>query len=235
MTTGGNSLNFSGKSNVAALGVGAVVVLAVVGGVAVGSATTAGGPTGEADGNAVGAQDGSKPAVSINQTVQAMEVAQNRTNGTVVGTQLKKEGNTALDEGNLVYEVDVLQADGTHLSVDVDAANGTVIGVESEGKSKEFFESVFGNQDEVPDESLDVSTLRPATDAVQIAVNNTQSDEPTGRRTVTEVELEFQNDTLVYEVELEDVDGERRDVVVHAKKGQGGVITTEPQEGNDRD
>lgn len=174
-------------------------------------------------------QDGST-TITPEDAIRAIRVAQDRTNGTAVGLLLEREGETGIRNGTLVYEVDVLRADGRHLQVDVNARQGTVLEVEAAESADNFFEDLFGGEGQLPEEPPDVRTLRSAVEAVGIATNQTESPEATDYRRVAEVELQSMDGRLVYVVELLNANGERHDVVVPASKGEGGVITTQPTE-----
>jgi len=151
-----------------------------------------------------------------------MEAAANETadrNGTVVGAERgQTDGLLDFDDDEGVYTVDALLANGTHVEVAVDATNGSVVGTEEQEEG--FLNAVFG-EDEVPDEPLNRSAMHDAIEAVQFAQNETD-----GNATVTSVNLDRQDDTLVYEVQFR-ADDEERTVTVAALKDGGGVIETD--------
>lgn len=207
-----------------ALVLSGILAVGVVGGTAV-AAPTAAGPAPTDTGDALAdAQDDDlrNQTVSI---VEAMEAAANETadrNGTVVGAELgQTNGLLELGDGEeTVYTVDVLLANGTHVEVAVNATNGSVVGTESEEEG--FLEGIFG-EEEVPDESLNTSAMYNATEAVQLAQNETDAN-----GTVAAVNLaEEENETLVYEVQLLGPDDQQRTVTVAAMRDGGGVIETE--------
>ncbi|WP_170977191.1 PepSY domain-containing protein [Halorussus salinisoli] len=152
---------------------------------------------------------------------EAMAAAQNETedpNGTVVGAELGRSGGL-LDVGDdeNVYTVDVLLANGTHIAVAVNATNGSVVNREEE--STGFLEGIFG-EDDVPDRPINLSALYNATEAVELAQNATDAN-----GTVTSVSLSEQNeDMLVYEVQIEQAEGDEVTVVVDAMRDGEGVI-----------
>lgn len=165
-------------------------------------------------------------AVPPNRTTEAMRAVENRTNGTVVGAQLRGEGSGELQRSTFVYELDVLAANGTLLTAEVYAENATVIGVETANQSG-VLGDLFGSDDGVPDAARNASSLRSAAEVVGLAVNETDSART--NETVTEVELGTRNGSLVYTVTLLSPGGEPREIVVAARRGTGGVVTTDPQ------
>ena len=75
--------------------------------------------------------------------VEALRAAQNATNGTAVGTELTREGNvTDLERPTMIYEVDVLLANGTVLVADVNATDGRVRGVEQADSETGLFDEL---------------------------------------------------------------------------------------------
>jgi uncharacterized membrane protein YkoI len=215
-----------------------VVVLSAIAGASFGVAGT----------SAVQAEDDEQAAVV--SIVETMEAAENETRGTVVGAE--REGDFGILEGagegtpagveetppgaeggtvdpddlrSLQYSVDVLLDNGTQLDVSVNAANGSVVEVSEVGEG--FLADIFG-QDDVPDRPLNLSAMRSAIDAVELAQNETGATE-----TVTEVRLnerddiEGRDELLVYEVQLETAEGERTTVLVAAFEAEGDVIETE--------
>lgn len=222
----------SDQRTVVAVGIGVLLVTGVAGVGVLGAqaswstsrAPTVDGPPGvQSEGNESGA------TVTPNQTIEAMNAAENETNGTVVGAQLAGRGNGGLEQSTFVYELDVLTGNGTQLLAEVYAENATVIGVESANESDGVLGDLFGSDDELPDDARNLSSLRPATEAVRLAVNETGADR--ANRTVTEVSLGSRNDTRVYTVTLLEQNGDQREVVVAADEGEGGVVTTDPQNG----
>lgn len=193
-----------------------VLVCSVVGGVAAGSAAVT--APAETSDELPGGQDGAQnETISL---VEAMEAAANETadrNGTVVGAE-RGQTDGLLDFGDDdegVYTVDALLANGTHVEVAVNATNGSV--VDTEEQEEGFLEGIF-EEDEVPDEPLNLSAMHNATEAVQLAQNETDEN-----ATVASVNLDQQDDTLVYDIQFQ-VNDEERTVTVAALKDGGGVI-----------
>lgn len=169
--------------------------------------------------------DGNESVITSNQTVEAFQAVENRTNGTVFGARLSGEMSGDLDQSEFVYELDVLAENGSHLVAEVYAANATVAGVESTNDSDGFFANLFRSSDDVPDEARNTDELRSATDAVRLAANETDGE----NQTVTRVVLETRNDTLVYRVQQFESGGDRREVIVAATGDEDDVVTTDPQ------
>lgn len=222
------------RSTFAAVGVSVLLVVGAVTGAAVGGAAfdaEASGATPQSDAAAdsiIDAQDESdnNTTVPANQTVESMRAVENQTNGTVVGARLSGEGDGELTRSTFVYEFDVLADNGTRLVAEVYAGNQTVIGVEASNESDGFLSDLFGSDEGVPDEARNVSSLRSGIEAVQIAVNETETDR--ANVTVTDLTLGTRNESLVYTVTLFEQGGEPREIVVAAEKGADGVVTTDP-------
>lgn len=156
--------------------------------------------------------------------VQAMETAENETNGTAVGANLARKGNvTDLERPNRVYEVDVLLPNGTHLLADVNATDGSLQQVQSQEGENGLFQGLFGDEgDQLPEDRLNFDSIRSGTEAVEIARNETDEN-----RTVTAVELNSEDDQLRYVVETVSAEGIRENVVVAANPDEGDVLTTD--------
>lgn len=220
------------RGEVLSVGVGVLLVLSALGGVSQGSvASTAEASAGPAvDGPPFAVQEGENDTSNVTiPIVGAMETAQNETNGTSVGAELRRKGNlTELERPSLVYEVDVLAANGTHFVVDVNATDGSVRQVQMSDNETGFFENLLGDDEgEVPDRNVDLSAIRSGGDAVALIQNETD-----GNRTVATVELTSRNGTLVYDVELVTEEGARSTVSVAANPAEGGVLSNETTEEN---
>ena len=154
---------------------------------------------------------------------EAIAAAANRTvdpNATVVGAEFGQSGGILDfgDDAEGVYTVDVLMPNGTHVEVAVNATNGSVVRTQTQEEG--FLEGIFG-ENEVPDRPLNLSALYNASEAVQVAQNVTAAN-----ATVTAVNLNQRDGTLVYEVEVTAGEGEESTVVVDARQG-GSVIEVE--------
>lgn len=172
-----------------------------------------------------GAQNETNQTAETIPITEAIAAAENRTqnpNATVVGAELGQSGGGLLDFGDdaeSVYTVDVLLPNGTHIEVAVNATNGSV--VQTEEQQEGFLGDIFG-EDRVPEKPLNLSALFNASEAVELAQNETDAN-----GTVTAVNLGQRNQTLVYQVQIRQTGGEQMTVVVDAMKGGQGVITVE--------
>lgn len=229
-----------------ALGMGVLLVLsASITPVAAQSGATAGEdgarPVGDVTDATVGVQTESDAITAL----EAMETAQNETNGTVVGVQRKQANG---DSGTPAWEVKVVQGNRTGtgdsdvdrqlIAVNVHATNGTILGTETRTDEGGFFETDESTQGITVSNSLNLSTTRSAVNATRIALNKSGA----GNVTVREVRLTLREQgegnastpPLVYEIDVRNDAGQRVTVVVSARKGQEGVITVETeQDGGD--
>lgn len=225
------------RAGIVLVGVVVLLVAGAVGWGAIGTEST-GGDSPAADGERAELQDGgdgnetdgnqtdeNESVVTANQTIEAFQAVENRTNGTAFGARLSGEVGDDLDQSEFVYEVDVLADNGSHLVAEIYAANATVIGVESANDSDGVFAELFGSNDDVPDEARNTSELRSASDAVRLAANETDSE----NQTVTQVALETRDDELFYRVQQFEPGGERREVLVAATSDDEDAVTTDPQ------
>lgn len=213
------------RHKILAIVVAGIVGFSVVGGIGLSaaamSASTAPMDTGD---TLTGIQEGDGAQNQTVSLVAAMEVAANETatqNGTVVGAERgQSEGLLDFDDdGENVYTIDVLLANGTYLEVGVNATTGAVVATEEE--DDDFLDDIFGD-DDAPDESLNVSAMRTAIEAVQLVQNETDVN-----GTITEVELETDDGRPVYEVEIDQASDGDRTVVVAAVEDEGGIIETD--------
>ena len=222
---------------------GSVVVLGLSGGVAA-SATTANDALADVSpADVVAAQDeGGQDSETTqkgqqneaaregpqNETVpltEALEAAASETNGTVVGAELGQQDGGLLggDGGGLVYSVDALLDNGTHVEARVNATNGSVVQVQQVDDG--FLRDIFG-EDTVPEDPIDLSATYNATEAVELARSETDTN-----GTATRVSLSSRNDTFVYEVWMNTTDRRQMTVVVDARKNGQGVIEVRTDEG----
>lgn len=214
----------TGRRTLWVVGVGVLLALGALGGVAGGDSAAGvdGQPETTGDGVAAVQEENNTTNVTV-PIVDALGAAENETNGTAVGARLTRKGSiTDLERPTRVYEVDVLTGNGTHFVVDVNATNGTVHAVAPAENETGFFESLFEDETGVPDERVDLDAIRSGSEAVELARNETGTN-----RTVTEVALESRNGTLVYTVETVTGEGARSTVVVAANPDDGDVLETE--------
>lgn len=223
-------VSFTRQSAVVLVGIGVLLVAGAVGWGAIGAESSGGAvpaPDGDGPTELQNESDGNESVITSNQTVEALLAAENRTNGTVFEARLSGEPGGGLNESAFVYELDVLAENGSHLVVQVYAANATVIGFEPANDSDGVFAEIFGSSDDVPEGARDASELRSAAEALRLAVNETGPD--TENLTVTQVMLETRDDELLYRVQQFDPGGERREVLVAATGEGEEVVTTDPE------
>jgi uncharacterized membrane protein YkoI len=220
--------SFKRQVAVVLVAVGVLAVAGAVGWGAIGSESNgadASSAAGDEPANRQNESDGNESVITADQTLEAHQAVENRTNGTVFRARLSGEPGGELDQAKFLYELDVLAENGSHLVAEVYAANATVVGVKSANDSDGFFADLFGSNDDVPDEVRETDDLRSATDAVRLAINDT--DGATENRTVTQVVLETQNESLVYRIQQFDPEGNPQEIIVNAT-GEASVVTTDP-------
>lgn len=243
------------RREILAIVLGSVMVLGVVGGgfTAAAAATASDGPA-ETTGSALaavqdddGEDDESDEAGQENETeegdaqenetdgqqpdripiTEAMQAAEDETqdrNATVVGAELGQRGGLLDfgDDDESVYTVDALLANGTHVEVAVNATNGSVVDVAEQDEG--FLEGIFG-EEQVPDRPLNLSAMYDASEAVELAQNETGDN-----GTVTSVRLDDRDGDLVYDVQIDQGDDGETTVVVDAMRDGAGVIEVDGEQ-----
>ena len=134
-------------------------------------------------------------------------IATAEADGTVEEVELESE------DGTPAYEVELVSADGSETEVAVHANDGTVLGTESETETED--EHVAPGKVSLSEE-----------DAVGIATAEANG-------TVEEVELESEDGTPAYEVELVSPGGSETEVTVHANNGTVLEFETEDEYENE--
>jgi len=137
----------------------------------------------------------------------AVGIATAEANGTVEEVELESE------DGTPAYEVELVTSNNTEVEVTVHANNSTVLETESEAEDEE-------HEDEKYVASGNVSLSEE--DAVGIATAEADG-------TVEEIELESEDGTPAYEVELVTENGLETEVTVHADDGTVLEIETEDE------
>lgn len=234
-----------------AVGVGALLVVGVlaVGGIGVadisdavgiGDSPDAGSDAGAAQQGTTGttaetttgageASTGSNDSTNLTiPVVEAMQAAQNETDGTAVGAELNRDTNvTDLERPTMIYQVDVLLDNDTVVVADVNATDGSVQDVRQSENDTGLLEGLFGSGDDgVPREQANASSIRSAVEAVELVRNETGVN-----ATVTSVQLSEQEGQLRYAVETVSAEGIQSTVIVAANPTEGGVLTTQGEEG----
>lgn len=231
------------RREILAIVLGGVLILGVVGGgfTAAAAATTSDGPAdastsdlavvqdedgeeNETDGEETGMDGQETDRIPITEAMQAAQSETEDRNGTVVGAEFGQQDGGLLDfddGGEDVYTVDVLLANGTHIEIAVNATNGSV--VDREEQEEGFLEGIFG-EDDVPDRPLNLSAMYNASEAVELAQEETDEN-----GTVTSVNLADRDD-LVYEVQMDSGDDGETTVVVDAMRDGEGVIEVDGEQ-----
>ena len=137
----------------------------------------------------------------------AIGIATAEVDGTVEEVELESE------DGTPAYEVELVTSNNTEVEVTVHANNGTVLETESEAEDEEH-----ENEEYVAPGNVSLSEE----DAIGIATAEANG-------TVEEVELESEDGTPAYEVELVTENGLETEVTVHADDGTVLEIETEDE------
>lgn len=206
------------------------------------AAATAGAERGGSAGHAADAAPVDQNESNSITALEAMEIARNETNGTVVGVVRKQVDNDA--NGTPAWVVKVVQGNRsaaeqenvrrTLVSVQVHATNGTVLGTRTGTGGDGFSDADESTDDAATVNSLNLSTTRSAINATHIAINESEM----GNLTIRGVRLTLRDQAganvsappLVYVVDVERLDGSRVNIIVSARRGQGGIVTVEPKQ-----
>ena len=137
---------------------------------------------------------------------QATKIALEKVPGTVNEVELEDEN------GTIVYGFEVVSTDGTQQDVKVDAQTGKIVKVEVDDE-----ENGKENDEEENDTQTQAELAKQAKiteeQATKIALEKVPG-------TVNEVELEDENGTIVYGIEVVSTDGTQQDVKVDAQTGK---------------
>ena len=160
---------------------------------------------------------------------EAIDIATAEASGTVEEIELESE------DGTPAYEVELVASGGSETEVTVRADDGTVLETESEEDEIEDGDEVeeddeMEEDDEVEDnDEMEEDDESVASDTVSLSEQeaiDTATAEASG--TVAEVELESEDGTPVYEIELVASGGAETEVTVHADDGT--VLNTETED-----
>lgn len=149
----------------------------------------------------------------------AIAIAAEEVGGTFV------EVDWTTERGRSVFEVERRLADGTRVEVYVDAADGTVLEVEREGRLADLAERARAS---VTGDTSGPATTIDATRAVEIAVAAVGG-------TLVEVERDREDGIDVFGVELRQADGRILDVHVDAVSGVVLFVEEERRDDDERD
>jgi uncharacterized membrane protein YkoI len=177
-----------------------------------------------------GGNDDSVTASNVSLSeAEATDIATAEADGTVEEVELEGE------DGTPVYEVELVGSDGSETEITVHADDGTVLETESENEDEneemeDENEEMEDENEEMEDENEEMEdkneemedeneeSVAPGDVSLSEAeATNIATAEADG--TVEEVELEGEDGTPVYEVELVGSDGSETEITVHADDG----------------
>ena len=134
---------------------------------------------------------------------EAINAALEKVPGTVEEVELEDE------KGTIVYEIELVSTDGTEHEVEVDAQTGEVLKVEADDDDD--------GENEEEDSQNQAKLAKQAKITEDEAINMALEKVP---GTVNEIELEVENGTVVYEIEVLSTDGTEQEVKVDAQTGE---------------
>ena len=137
---------------------------------------------------------------------EATKTALEKVPGTVNEVELEDE------DGTIVYGIEVVSTDGTQQDVKVDAQTGKIVKVEADDE-----ENGEENDEEENDAQSQAELAKQAKITEEEATKTALEKVP---GTVNEVELEDENGTIVYGIEVVSTDGTQQDVKVDAQTGK---------------
>ena len=137
---------------------------------------------------------------------EATKTALEKVPGTVNEVELEDE------DGTIVYGIEVVSTDGTQQDVKVDAQTGKIVKVEADDE-----ENGEENDEEENDTQSQAELAKQAKITEEEATKTALEKVP---GTVNEVELEDENGTIVYGIEVVSTDGTQQDVKVDAQTGK---------------
>ena len=137
-------------------------------------------------------------------------------------------------DGAIVYGVEVTDNEGQEHDVKVDAKSGKVLHIKDDEKENENEKGDKEEQqdgevdDEVEQAQLEKEATLTEDESTSIALN-----ELNGK--VTDTELEDEDGTIVYSIEITDDQGVKHDVKVDAKSGKVVNVSADDESENDED
>ncbi|TFB21421.1 hypothetical protein E3U55_08905 [Filobacillus milosensis] len=179
----------------------------------------------------------SKVEVTDEQEQQQLEKEATITKDEAISAALKEVAGKAVDteledeDGTVVYGVEVTDEQGKKQDVKVDAKTGKVLKVEADDEE----ENEKGEKEEKEDKDGEVSDQQEqqllekeakitAEESTTIALKEVKGQ-------VTDTELEDEDGTVVYGIEITDDQGKKHDVKVDAKTGK--VLKVDVDDEND--
>ena len=154
---------------------------------------------------------------------EAIDIATAEASGTVEEIELESE------DGTPAYEVELVASGGSETEVTVRADDGTVLETESEEDEIEDGDEMEEDDEVEDDDEMEEDDESVASESVSLSEQeaiDTATAEASG--TVAEVELESEDGTPVYEIELVASGGAETEVTVHADDGT--VLNTETED-----
>ena len=142
----------------------------------------------------------------------AIKIALEQVPGTVEEVELEDEN------GTIIYEIEIKAEDGTEQEVDIDATTGDVVKVEAED-----------DEEDADDEQSQAELAKQAKVTEEAAIKIALEQVP---GTVEKVELDIENGTIVYEIEIRAEDGTEQEVDIDATTGDVVKVEHEDNEEN---
>ncbi|MFB7642911.1 PepSY domain-containing protein, partial [Peribacillus butanolivorans] len=149
---------------------------------------------------------------------ESKKIALEKVPGTVKEVELEDE------DGTVVYSVDVQAKEGSKQEVKIDAQTGKVLKVESDDEEENGKEE-NDDQDQV---ALAKKAKLTEAESKKIALEKVPG-------TVKDVELEVEDGTVVYGVEVQAKDGSKQDVKIDAKTGKILKVDMDDEDSNEND
>ena len=154
---------------------------------------------------------------------ESRAIALQKVPGAVTDVELEDE------DGTIVYGVEVQAKDGSKQDVKVDAQTGKIVKVDN-GDEEENGQEENDQEENDKQEQAKLAELAKITEAESKAIALQKVP-----GTVTEVELEDEDGTIIYGVEVQVKDGSKQDVKVDAQTGKIVKVENDDQDENDQE
>ena len=151
---------------------------------------------------------------------ESRAIALQKVPGAVTDVELEDE------DGTIVYGVEVQAKDGSKQDVKVDAQTGEIVKVDNGDEGENGQEE----NDQEENDKQEQAKLAKITEAESKAIALQKVP-----GTVTEVELEDEDGTIIYGVEVQVKDGSKQDVKVDAQTGKIVKVENDDQDENDQE
>ncbi|MFF2498049.1 PepSY domain-containing protein, partial [Peribacillus sp. NPDC058076] len=143
--------------------------------------------------------------------------------GTVKDVELEDE------DGTVVYGVEVQAKDGSKQDVKIDAQTGKIVKVESDDEEENGNEENDGEENDKQEQAaLAKKAKLTEAESKKIALEKVPG-------TVKDVELEDEDGTVVYGVEVQAKDGSKQDVKIDAQTGKIVKVESDDEDKNEND